>query len=220
MPPNTFPIPLGTAWVVNSSSMRLLLTAYHCLNPATGFQAIQNHLFVIRSLACNDDGTFSIENQIPVVAIEGDKVSDIAVLQAGTPFSAGIPLCPLSQFPTASDESVVKTYHAPCQSFPSEIPFLSSRPTDFGKVLLESRHHYFISGDHMHGSSGGVVVDIRGWAVGLISSGYIPGFVLPLPDSLQTLWETVSALTEGRGNYTRCVKFYTVPALYAFLEAN
>mmetsp|Transcript_32174 Transcript_32174/g.43942 ORF Transcript_32174/g.43942 Transcript_32174/m.43942 type:complete len:281 (-) Transcript_32174:539-1381(-) len=221
MPPKTFPNALGTAWVVNSSSMTLLMTALHCLNPPMGFETIREHLYVVKSIIYNDNDSITYDTPpIAVRAICGDMVSDVAVLQADFRFSEGIAMCPISQFPSARNEDKVKTYYVPCQSFPYDTPILSSSYTDYSKVLLESNHHLFLAGQHMHGSSGGVVVDVLGRAVALICSGYIPGIKLPLPDCFQTVWETVSALSEGRGTYTRCVKFNAVPALHSFLEEH
>jgi hypothetical protein len=224
MPPNTVPIPLGTAWAVESKSRSLLLTAYHCLNlqnvdPAT----LQRYLYICKSIALNDDGSVTFGAPVlSVTGVNGDSISDIAILKAGgTVFAERITLCPLSDFPSADNEDVVKSYHVPCQSFPSDIPMLTSVPTDYQKVLMQSKHHYFISGEHMHGSSGGVVVDRNGQAVALICSGYVPGLQLPLlPNDLNALWERVSALSEGRGTYTRCVNLSAVPALYYFCEQN
>jgi hypothetical protein len=222
MRPNEFPIPLGTAWVIVSGSMTLLVTARHCLNPPnTGFEAIENHLFVVKNIIYNDDGTINFDDDIiPVRAVSGDPVADIAVLKANIVFPQGIALCPRDEYPTVDNEDRVKTYHVPCQSFPHETSILACRATEYSKILFESRHHFYLSGEHMHGSSGGAVVDTQGRAVGLICSGYIPGITLPLPDSFQTVWETITALSNGTGTYTRCVKFNVVPTMYTFFGEN
>jgi len=223
IPPNAFPRLLGTAWAVESQSQQLLLTALHCLDPELNpisFEALQDHLYIAKSIQLNDDNTTTIDAPISVRAIDACRVSDVAVLRSTTPLPDPISLCPQQELPSVDHEEAVKTYHVPCQSFPADIPIASAMATDYTKIIMQSNHHYFVPGEHMHGSSGGVVVDRRGRAVGLISSGFVPGIKLPLPDSFKTLWETVSALSEGRGTYTRCVKVNVVNGLYEYCASH
>jgi hypothetical protein len=57
---------------------------------------------------------------------------------------------------------------------------------DYVKVSIVSRHHVFVPSEHMRGSSGGVVVDDLGRAVGLICSGVVPEMPLtPVDNPLQ-----------------------------------
>lgn len=221
MPPDTFPRLLGTAWAVESHSKQLLLTAYHCLDPGqTSFEVFNNNLHIMKSVQFNDDGTMTFEGVIKVTAIDGCSVSDVAVLRSALQLPETINLCPLLEFPSIDNEDTVKSYHVPCQSFPDPTPVAQAVPTEYVKISLQSQHHYFIRADHMHGSSGGVVIDRRGRAVGLICSGYVPGISLPLPDSIHTIWETISALSEGRGTYMRCVKFDVVGGLYEYCASH
>lgn len=151
----------------------------------------------------NDDNTTTVDGAISVTAIDACRVSDVAMLSSQIPLPDAISLCPQQELPSVDDEEAVNTYYVPCQIFPGDIPITSAMATDYTKIIMQSKHHYFIPGEHMHGSSGGVVVNRGGRAVGFISSGFVPGIKLPLPDSFKTLWETVSALPEGRGTYTR-----------------
>jgi hypothetical protein len=65
----------------------------------------------------------------------------------------------------------------------------------------------FVTGEHMRGSSGGVVVDSMARAVGLICSGYIPGIIIPGAFlTLNTVWETVTALSDGTAGFTKAVQ--------------
>jgi hypothetical protein len=222
MPPNTFPRLLGTAWAVESHSNQLLLTARHCLVPGytISFETLNSHLFIVKSVQLNDDGTTTITGAIPVTVFNACPVSDVAVLRSPMPLPEAIPLCPQQEVPSMDDEAAVKTYYVPCQSFPDVIPVAATTVTDYTKITMQSNHHYFIPAEHMHGSSGGVVVDRGGRAVGLITSGFVPGINLPIPDSFNTMWETVSALSDGRGTFTRCVKINVVTGLYELCAFN
>lgn len=185
------------------------------------FDVFYNNLCILKSISMNDDGSATIEGEIPVRALVADEVADVAVLtvQYSSQLPYRISLCPLNEFPSAIEEDQVKTYHCPIQSFLEVSPMCSADVTGYTKVR-ETRHHYFVRSEHMHGSSGGVVVDRRGRAVGLISSGFVPGVQLPLPDSFHTMWETVTALSEGRGAFARCVKLSAVNGLYQYLSEH
>lgn len=143
----------------------------------------ENNLFVVKSVSYQDDGTFCFSpDPIPVIPLTCDETTDIVVLKAQSPFSDAISLCPLGEFPLAENEDRVKTYHCPCQLFPADLSIISQMSTDYNKLRMESAHHYYISGDHIHGSSGGVVVDKRGRAVALICSGCISWMEFPLSE--------------------------------------
>lgn len=214
------PTLLSTAFVVASQSGSCLLTASHGLIPVA-----QNlgSLFLVSSITNNDDGTTTMEPcpPISVEVVEADPVSDIAVLRARTPFERSISLCPPDEFPSARREDIVKSYHCPIAMYTNgEVDTAAVMATSYDKLKMESRHHLYVTSEHMKGSSGGVLVDIHGRAVGLICSGYVPGVRLPIPDSFQTLWETVTALSDGSGAFTKAVKFSCVPSLYSFLANN
>lgn len=201
--------------------MTCLVTASHCLNPE------YNGCFAVaKNVTLSENNIFYFEGNIPVDVIGADLTSDVAILRASTTFSEGIPLCPIQQFPTTLNEDMVKTYHVPCQAFPDMLQTLSSNATNYEKILMETKHHFFINAAHMHGSSGGVVVDVNGRAVGLITSGYIPDVLgihdiqLSFTNPFQTVWDTVTAISDGRGAYTRCVKFSAVPNMYTFFNIN
>lgn len=217
--PNQFPSTLGTAWAVSSPSKRLLLSALHCLRTSVAYDVLKEHLYVVESIAFNDDGTVRFGRHVKVEVLDGDEVSDIVALRAAETLEHTIDLCPVDEI-AAGEDLKVKSYHCPCQTFPHDIPVLSATHTDYGKVKFFSDHHLFVSGEHMHGSSGGVVVDLSGRAIALVCSGYVPGVKLPIPDSFQTIWERVSALSEGRGIYTRCIMFSVVRGLYTFVANN
>lgn len=214
---------LGTAWAVECRSQTLLLTACHCLQSTIAdIEAFRDNLCILKSISMNDDGSATIEGEIPVRALTGNEIADVAVVAVNDSRSLPerISLCPVNEFPSATEEDQVKTYHCSIQSFPDVSPVCVADATGYTKVT-ETPHHYFVRAEHMHGSSGGVVVDRRGRAVGLICSGYVPGGVqLPLPDSFQTVWETRTALSEGRGVFTRCVKLSAVDRLYQYLSEN
>jgi hypothetical protein len=223
MPPGIFPLVLGTAWAVECQSATLLVTARHIMDSNSTqvpYEELVRHLFIMKSVQVNDDGTTTVAGSISVSAVTGDGVSDVAVLKAATPLPAAIPLCPIGQFPSTDNEDRVKTYHVPCQNFGSDCPVVSVQATVFNKIFMESKHHYFIVGENTHGSPGGVVVDEMGRAVAMVCSGYVPGVVLPLPNDFNTEWDRLSALPHDTSTFTRCVKFDVVPDLYSYVALH
>jgi hypothetical protein len=183
------------------------------------FSELSQHLYIMKRIQVLGDQTTIIDAPIVVHAHTADAISDVTILKASVELPVSVALCPVGQFPSAEDEQKVKTYHVPIQAF-AQLNVLSVTATAYAKIGMESQTHYYIAGEHMHGSSGGVVVDVGGRAVGVVCGGYVPGISLPLPNAFNTVWETVSNLSEGVGNYTRCVKFDAVPGFHTFVSLN
>jgi hypothetical protein len=116
---NTFPVLVGNAWVVQSQSNSLLLTAFHCLETPYNKHKNLDNLYIIDSISLNADETVNLSPfpPIPVEVFNGDTISDVAVLRANLSFPRFIELCPLDSFPSVHNEDKVKSYHCPCQSF-------------------------------------------------------------------------------------------------------
>lgn len=178
----------------------------------------------MQSISFHDDNTFTFAPHVPlpVDVLGAETISDVAVLRAQFAFDASIPLCPPDEFPTAVQESRVKSYHCPCQMFPEPISALSWMSTGYNTMQMVTDHHMYITGQHMHGSSGGVVVDRMGRAVAVITSGYVPGMgVLSIfSNPFHTVWEAVTALSEGRGVFTKCTKLNAVHDFYGFCASH
>jgi hypothetical protein len=209
--------PVGTAFVVESQSCRLLLTAFHCLQAGGPF-------LLVKSITNNEDGSTTIDppTPIPVDIIRSDPVGDIAILRANIQFLRSIPLCPPEQYPTTENEDVVKSYHCPITMFlDGQMESIFVISTSLTKLQGKTRHHMFVTGEHMRGSSGGVVVDSMGRAVGLICSGYIPGIIIPGAFStLNTVWETITALSDGTAGFTKAVQLKEIYNLQNTLATN
>jgi hypothetical protein len=69
---------VGTSFVVESVSERLLLAAYHCLAPNA------RHFGLVRSATRNEDGTGYMDPPQPirVELVGAETVSDVAILRA------------------------------------------------------------------------------------------------------------------------------------------
>jgi len=213
------PVPLGTAWVVDSQSRRLLLTANHCL-PVQN--SLNDTLFLVEGLSRNADGTIALSSQPIHVHINcACLTSDVAVLQADSAFGKMIPLCPPQDYPVQRKEHQVKSYHYPIQMFTEgQVDAISCESTGYVPMSGTTNHHFHVKGQHTHGSSGGPVVDFLGRACGVLCSGYIPGAKLSINDPFNTLWETVTALSEGHGPCTKAVKLSCVNGLYEYLNTH
>jgi hypothetical protein len=193
------------------------LCSCHCLS------GVENPLYLLKALTRNDDGSLIVEPpaMISVHAIGYESVSDIAILKNAEVANSWIPLCPLAEFPTTDNEDRVKSYHYPISMFTdNQVDTISVMSTDYSKIPMTSRHHMFITGEHMKGSSGSVVVETRGRAVSLICSGYAPGLRLSCSEPFETNWEMMTVLSDRSGLFTKTVKFSAVPNLYSFLANN
>lgn len=203
--------------MVESRSHSLLLTACHCLQSGGTFS-------LIRSITSNDDGTTVLEpsDPIQVQVVVVDTISDVAILKANQTFPDAIKLCPAQEYPTAIEEDVVKSYHCPISMFlDGAIDSISVMATSYNKLLVSTSHHLYVTGEHMRGSAGGVVVDAFGRAVGLICSGYVPGIRLPGDyPSLDTAWENLTVLSNGTGSFTKAVQLQAIPDLEGYLATH
>lgn len=210
--------PVGTAFIIESRSQTILLTAYHCLILSA------HHFAVVRTVTRNEDGSGYSDPPVPirVDVLGGDQVADVAVLRADHTLGTPIPLCPADQEPVQLNEDIVKSYHCPVQLFTDQqIETLGVMVTEYVKISIVSRHHIFVPSEHMRGSSGGVIVDEQGRAVGLICSGIVPGMpLLAIENPFNTVWESVTALSNGAGAFVKATKLSAVNGLAQYLANN
>jgi hypothetical protein len=230
-------IPVGTAFAVECSSKKLLLTALHCL---IDVNITTDELYIVKSLARNEDNTIQFDPfPAPRVCFQtcyGNGV-DIAFLRLvdDITFSNSIPVCPFNQGPNQLNEDRVKTYHCPISLYANfGLDVLSATATDFTKIAVYSKHHFCISCEHTQGSSGGVLVDRNKRAVGLIVSGirtdsslknFVPtnnSFIDPNVEKLNAMWDVLTANsdTSQSHSYTKAVRLDQLPNLLEYLSTH
>jgi hypothetical protein len=206
--------------------MSLLLTAAHVV--ANEFE---NSLFIVRKMVRLANGTVSMlpdPIQVTIVAGCPDPCVDVAVLKCPHhTFSRAITMCPASELPSTDNEDRVKSYHCPIQLYlDCNIEAITCVGTDYEKLRMSTSHHYWLPGEHVHGSSGGVIVDKLGRAVGMIVAGYVVGSssslqtLFPYVQMLDPRWEKLSALSDGTSAYTKGVILITIIDLSPFLLHN
>eukprot|EP00595_Chromulina_sp_UTEXLB2642_P003465 CAMPEP_0196764928 /NCGR_PEP_ID=MMETSP1095-20130614/7182_1 /TAXON_ID=96789 ORGANISM="Chromulina nebulosa, Strain UTEXLB2642" /NCGR_SAMPLE_ID=MMETSP1095 /ASSEMBLY_ACC=CAM_ASM_000446 /LENGTH=276 /DNA_ID=CAMNT_0042121789 /DNA_START=18 /DNA_END=845 /DNA_ORIENTATION=- len=181
--------PIGTAFAVRCDSLRMLLTAYHCIFNEKG-HLIKDELSITAKIMKDSSNAevLSLNSETRGSLIEGvnstkvrvrvhsyDKVNDWALLKLDRPykfkFEYSIPLCPASEIP----ESIVcqpefSIFHCPCEEY-NAIRQDALEATSTGDMkaktinLLTKKMTFY--GGLTSGSSGGVIVDSYGRAVAM-----------------------------------------------------
>ncbi len=186
--------PIGTAFGVKSPSKRMLLTACHHFVEARrktdgtkgnyfvrGYRNAGTY-FILKSMQRNANGTVTYSsNIVPEQFYRGDKDEDWAILQRSDSIAfddtALIDICRQHELPELDNEPKAKAYHAPCQLFNAvdpALPLLSIANTDFSKISQMSETHLMLKKGFVSGSSGGLVIDEVGRAIGIHLESWSP----------------------------------------------
>jgi hypothetical protein len=165
--------PLGTAFAVKTPLNRHLLSTYHTISDNDDCTEWYITLQVDR---CAKDGVWNFEGTTltKVTVWVYDKANDIVVLTVPEPFSpsAVVEICPLDAIPMVADECLFKTYYCPIEDITAEPTFhpLAPSASDNNKknaIKNSENGHMWLRGGLCGGSSGGVVVNQDGRAVGM-----------------------------------------------------
>ena len=164
--------PLGTAFAVKTTSLCHLLSAYHVIagNPDCSKWYITPQ---VNRLA-NGEWDFRDRAQLIEVSESAHDDHDVVILVVGTPFAPEhvVDICPPSEITTIADECLFKTYYCPLDDIceEPEPPPLAPSPSDSQKMFAiknSKNGMMWLRGGLCGGSSGGVVVNQGGRAVGM-----------------------------------------------------
>ncbi len=109
-----------------------------------------------------------------VTIFDYDESNDVVILSTNVAFdpSSTLEICPFTDIPTVAEECLFKTYFCPIDDIANEstYPPLCAGPTENKKMYAienDVNGRMWLRGGLCGGSSGGVVVDRKGRAVGM-----------------------------------------------------
>ena len=164
--------PLGTAFAVRTTSLTHLLSACHIFTDNSDC----TKWYIIKEVKRQNNGKWKFEMQdMKEITVAGrDTDNDIVVLTVPSPFSSGdvVSICPRDEITNVADECVFKTYYCAVEDITNEptLPPLEAAPSESKKMFAvdnSENGHMWLRGGLCRGSSGGVVVNEQGHAVGM-----------------------------------------------------
>lgn len=161
--------PLGTAFAIKTNACVHLLTAYHTIEQNSKC----TKWYVTSKVSRNANGTWNwnANELISVKLLDFDKGNDVALLCSDKVFPKDglITICRQNEITKVADECLFKTYYCPLDDIISQpsFPPLAASPSENKKMYAISDSHMWLYGGLCGGSSGGVVVNRAGAAVGM-----------------------------------------------------
>jgi hypothetical protein len=164
--------PLGTAFAVRTSSLTQLLSAYHTITDNR--DCTRWHITTQVDRQQNGCWAFDMKNMKEVAVEKKDTDNGIVVLTASSPFELDdtVPICPADKLTSVADECLFKTYYCAVEHIANDEshPPLAATPSESKKLFALKNcenGHLWLHGGLCGGSSGGVVVNQQGLAVGI-----------------------------------------------------
>ena len=179
--------PLGTAFAVRTSSLAHLLSACHTMtdNP----DCTRWHITTQVDRQQNGCWAFDVNNMKEVAVGKTDPDNDIVVLTlivSSQPFELDdtVPICPADKLTSVADECLFKTYYCAVEHIANDEshPPLAATPSESKKLFALKNcenGHLWLHGGLCGGSSGGVVVNQQGLAVGIHIASNSSGLTVP-----------------------------------------
>lgn len=163
--------PLGTAFAVRTTSLNHILSAYHTITANSDC----SNWYVTPQVDRCSDGQWIFSGALNKVTIHSfDEPHDIVAFTVQESFASqdAIEICPSTEITKVADECLFKTYYCPVDDIESDpsYPSLAPSPSEYKKMYAiknSENGHMWLRGGLCGGSSGGVVVNQQGRAVGM-----------------------------------------------------